>query len=96
MPYNVKSMKNLSRSGSKPGKKKRITTSLVKEMTDYLDTSFEYFISQMHSLSPKDFCELYLKLIKLVIPKKPEMNTDPTEKPVFIIQLASEQPENKE
>lgn len=96
MPYNNKSLQNLSRTGSKPGKRKQITNTVVKQMTGYLDHSFEYFLAQMKTLTPKEYVDAYLKLIKLVLPTKLIADVEPMEKPVFIIQLATEQPEDNQ
>lgn len=90
MPINPKSLANLQRSGSKPGKRKAITVALVKEVSNYLDSSFDNFLLQMHSLSPKEYCDAYLKLMKLVLPSKVNIDVEQFEQPTWIIQAASQ------
>lgn len=80
MPYNEKSLQNLSKGGSRPGQRKRLTVSLVKDMTDSLTGSFSEFRERMANLDDKDYCDVYLKLMKLLLPKNLSIELD-TPKP---------------
>ncbi|MGY3090238.1 hypothetical protein ACVWYF_003293 [Hymenobacter sp. UYAg731] len=89
MPYNSLSLNNLQRKGSKPGRKKTITLPLANKLVDLLADNHALFVQHMHSLSPKDYCDAYLKLVKMVIPAKLNLDVAPTDKPVWNIVLAS-------
>ena len=57
--------------GGKPGKKNKISSGVANKLVSLLEKDYKAFAAHMHSLSPKDFCETYLKLMKLVMPKQP-------------------------
>lgn len=89
MSINPNSLANL-RGGSKPGHKKKMSIRFVNDFTHLITTDYPSFVEQLHSLSPKEFCETYLKLLKMVLPKQINVVTPPEyENPNWVIQLAS-------
>jgi hypothetical protein len=90
MPYNSLSINNLNRKGGTVGRKKPATMELAKTMVDLLTDNHALFIQQMSELSPKDYCDVYIRLMKMVLPTKLILDTvTPTAIPVWTITPAS-------
>ena len=89
MPYNSLSLNNLQRKGSQAGRKKTITLPLAKKLVDLLADNHALFVQHMNSLSPKHYVYAYIKLMKMVMPTKVNLDIEPTVKPVWNIVLAS-------
>ena len=91
MPYNNPvSLANLNRNGSQPGRKKAVTLKLIKTLNDYLIDNRELFETYMLELSPKDYCDMYLRMMKQLMPTKINLDVDqPLAAVNWVIQAAS-------
>lgn len=85
MPCNEKSLTNL-KPGGKTGTRKKLVVNIKQKIDDYLTDNHSKFVNDMRELSPKDFCNAYIKLMAMVIPKNINLATEPEhENPKFII-----------
>ena len=56
--------------GRNPGIQNRTTTQAKEMILDVLEGNSDRFKKSLEKLRPRDFCDMYLRLLKMVLPKE--------------------------
>ena len=95
MSQSINQLANLMRGGV-PGRKKKVPIKFSDKCSILLEKNLKVFVSQMDTLTPKEYVSAYLQLLKLIVPKQLNIKTDNTPLPVFTIVAVGEAPDTND
>lgn len=73
MPFSVNDSR-INRNGRKPGAVNKTTSAALQTVTTILEGQSERFLSELETIKGRNFCDLFVKLLALVIPKTADLS----------------------
>lgn len=73
MPF-IKGDERINRNGRQPGAPNKATAQALQTVSDVLNGQKEKFINELETLTGRDYCNLYAKLMQMIIPRDTNFN----------------------